>query len=214
MFIQTFPNHLQSQVPRQTRCNIKVQSGKKMRLSRGRTTGGRSEKGHKQAQQTYLADPKGQHSNINRLGEDVGTNVIVFQPLDDKIRGEVGAISCVSPSPHVSKSHTLLLLSTTTEPKSPLAENGPDLELQGRTVISLDITSGLPSEYVLSRPTVRSVALLFFNTMMTSSLTWSSVFSGSADTSPCRIRFQKSEGAGHQGTRRSLGWCGTGTSRP
>lgn len=129
--------------------------------------------------------------------------------------------TCVSPSPHVSKPHTLLLLSTTTEPKSPLAENGPDLELQGRTVISLDITPGLPSEYVrvkarvvLSRPTVRSVALLFFNTMMTSSLTWSSVFSGSADTSPCRIRFQKSEGDGHQGTRRSLGWCGAGTSRP
>lgn len=65
-----------------------------MRLSRGHTTGGRSEKGHRQAQQTLLADPKGQHSNINRLGEDVGTNAIVFQPLDDKIdRGEVGAIS-------------------------------------------------------------------------------------------------------------------------
>jgi len=32
-----------------------------------------------------LADPKGQHSNINRLKEDDGTNAIVFQPLDDKI---------------------------------------------------------------------------------------------------------------------------------
>ena len=50
--------------------------------------------------------------------------------------------TCISLSPHVSKSHTLPLLSTTTESESPLAKNGPDLELWGRTAISLNEGEG------------------------------------------------------------------------
>lgn len=77
---------------------------------------------------------------INGQGDDISLDIVVGQVLDEEInRGMwIQSESWVDPCPPMIIPQTLLFPSITTDPESPRRENGPDLELRGKTLISLD----------------------------------------------------------------------------